>query len=61
MNITVKIFGTDSYICRPDTTWERENRDFYPPEFVGGIYYTPVIFARISKAGKFIGSKFFIT
>ena len=58
MNITVKIFGTDSYICRPDTTWERENRDFYPPEFVGGIYYTPVIFARISKAGKFIGSKF---
>ena len=58
MNITVKIFGTDSFICRPDTTWERENRDFYPPEFVGGIYYTPVIFARISKAGKFIGSRF---
>ena len=44
--------------CRPDTTWERENRDFYSPECVNKLLWTPVIFARISKAGKCIGAKF---
>ncbi len=58
MNITVKIFGRDCYICRPDTTWERENRDFYSPEFINSLWYTPVVFARISKAGKYIAEKF---
>lgn len=44
--------------CRPDTTWERENRDFYSPDCIDEIYWTPVIFARISKAGKCISRKF---
>lgn len=58
MNIIVKPYGSDRCYCRPDTTWERENRDFYSPECVYEIYRTPVLFARISKAGKCIGEKF---
>ncbi len=58
MNITVRLYGSGSFICRPDTTWERESRDFFSPEFVGDIWYSPAVFARISKAGKFIGRKF---
>ena len=58
MNIIVKPYGSDLCYCRPDTTWERENKDFYSPECVNEIYWTPVVFARISKAGKCIGRKF---
>ena len=58
MNIIVKPYGSDLCYCRPDTTWERENKDFYSPECVNEIYWTPVVFARISKAGKCVGRKF---
>lgn len=58
MNIIVKPQGSDLCYCRPDTTWERENRDFYVPDGVGSLYWAPVIFARISKAGKCINPKF---
>ena len=58
MNIIVKPYGSDLCYCRPDTTWERENRDFYSPECVNEIYCTPVIFARVCKAGKCVGAKF---
>ena len=58
MNIIVKPYGSDHCYCRPDTTWERENKDFYSPECVNEIHWTPVIFVRISKAGKCIGNKF---
>ena len=58
MNIIVKPYDSSLCYCRPDTTWERENKDFYSPECVNEIYWTPVVFARISKAGKCIGKKF---
>ena len=58
MNIIVKPYGSNLCYCRPDTTWERENKDFYSPECVNDIYWTPVVFARISKAGKCVGRKF---
>ena len=58
MNIIVKPYGSNLCYCRPDTTWERENKDFYSPESVNDIYWTPVVFARISKAGKCVGRKF---
>ena len=58
MNIIVKPYGSDLCYCRPDTTWERENRDFYSPECVNEIYCTPVFFARVCKAGKCVGAKF---
>lgn len=58
MNIIVRPYGSDMCYCRPDTTWERENRDLYSPECVNGWNWAPVIFARISKAGKCIAPKF---
>ena len=58
MNIIVKPYGSDLCYCRPDTTWERENKDFFSPECVNEIYWTPVVFARVSKAGKCVGRKF---
>lgn len=58
MNIIVKPYGSSLCCCRPDTTWERENKDFYSPECVNEVMWTPVVFARVAKAGKCIGSKF---
>lgn len=58
MNIIVRPYGTDLTVCRPDTTWERENKDIFLPEETGGISYAPILFARVSKAGKCVGKKF---
>lgn len=58
MNIIVRPYGSRYCYCRPDTTWERENRDFYVPEGVRQLHWAPVVFVRISKAGKCIGRKF---
>ena len=58
MNIIVKPHGSDLCYCRPDTTWEREDKDFYVPDGVTEIHWAPVIFVRISKAGKCINPKF---
>ena len=41
-----------------DPTWERENKDFYSPDCINEIWWTPVIFARVCKAGKCVGKKF---
>ena len=43
---------------RPDTTWEKDNEDFYPPEFVEELTYSPVLFAHVLKPGRSIGKKF---
>ncbi len=57
MNIVVKhLDGTCT--CRPDTTWERENKDIYAIPAVSAYRYTPVLFVRVSKAGKCVGYKF---
>ena len=58
MNILVRPYGSKQCYVRPDTTWERENRDFYSPECVNEYHWTPVVFARVSKAGKFVSPKF---
>lgn len=58
MNIIVKPYGSKLCYCRPDTTWERENKDFYSPDCVKEIQWAPILFVRISKAGKCIGDKF---
>ena len=58
MNIIVKPKGSDLCYCRPDTTWERESKDFYVPDYIKEMYWAPVVFVRISKAGKCINPKF---
>lgn len=57
MNIIVKT-SSGHVIVRPDTTWEKDNEDFYPPEFVDRLTYSPVFFARILKPGRSVGRKF---
>ncbi len=57
MNIVVRhLDGTCT--CRPDTTWERENKDIYAIPAVNAYRFTPVLFVRVSKAGKCVGYKF---
>ena len=58
MNIIARPYGSDRCYCRPDTTLQKENRDLYCPESVESISWAPVIFARISKAGRYVGEKF---
>ena len=58
MNIVVKPYGGSYSYCRPDTSWERENRDLYTPERIERWDWTPIAFVRISKAGKCVGKKF---
>ena len=58
MNIIVRPYGSEFCCCRPDTTWERENKDFYVPDYIKEMYWAPVVFVRISKAGKCISGKF---
>ena len=58
MNIIVKPYDSSLCYCRPDTTWERENKDFYSPDCVKELHWSPILFVRISKAGKCIGKKF---
>ena len=57
MNIALKTHS-GLVTSRPDTTWERENRDLYIPDFVTGMLWSPVLFTRIGKAGKFVGRKY---
>lgn len=57
MNIIVKT-SSGHVIVRPDTTWEKDNEDFYPPEFVEELTFSPVFFARILKPGRSVGRKF---
>ena len=57
MNIIVKT-SSDHIAVRPDTTWEKDNEDFYPPEFVNELTYSPVLFARVLKPGRSVGKKF---
>ena len=58
MNIIVKPQGSNFCYCRPDTTWQRENKDLYVPDGIKKIRWAPVAFARVSKAGKCINPKF---
>lgn len=58
MNIIARPYGCDLCYCRPDTTWERENRDIYSPDCVAEWNWTPVLYARICKAGKCISPKY---
>ncbi len=57
MNIIVKT-SSGHITVRPDTTWEKDNEVFYPPEFVDELTYSPVLFARILKPGRSVGRKF---
>lgn len=56
MNIIV--CENENIFVRPDSTWERENKDLYATDGTSGYDFRPVVFAKISRAGKCIGEKF---
>ena len=57
MNIIAKTYGGRTVI-RPDTTWKRGDDAAFMPEFVDCVSWTPVVFARICKAGRSVAEKF---
>lgn len=57
MNIIVRTYG-GRIVTRPDTTWKRGDDAAYLPEFINGASYTPVVFARVCKAGRSVAEKF---
>ena len=57
MNIIARTYG-GHYVTRPDTTWEKDNEDFFPPDFTESFEWTPVVFARVCKPGRSVGARF---
>lgn len=57
MNIVVKTSG-GKVIFRPDTTWERKGEDFFVPDYIDSVSYSPVLYARISKPGRSVSRRF---
>ena len=57
MNIVVQT-NNDFTVVRPDTTWERYNREFYVPDFVRSLQWVPVAYAPMIRPGKFIQTGF---
>ncbi len=63
MNILVSLAGGSDasrfqYCFRPDTTIEKEDFNYYIPDGITNMSYSPIFFVRISRAGKAIGSRF---
>jgi len=46
------------YICRPDTTLNHDNSDYYCPEGVTALSVVPCIYTHIDKAGKCVAERF---
>lgn len=57
MNIAV-LKPTGNYCFRPDTTLNREARDYYLPDGIEAVTLNPCIYAKIIKAGKCISARF---
>lgn len=57
MNILV-LNAAGKCLMRPDTSINKENVDFYVPDDVDAVGWSPAVFARISKAGKAVQPDF---
>lgn len=57
MNIIVKTYG-GKVVTRPSTTWDKANDEIYLPDFVKKVTWSPVLFARICKAGRAVPGQF---
>lgn len=57
MNIVVRTSG-GHFVVRPDTTREKNSEDFWLPDDVSHVSWSPVFFVRISRAGKRIGTRY---
>lgn len=57
MNIFVYTSDGLAY-TRPDTSLNRKSEDYYPPEYIQSLAFTPVLYTRISNAVKCVSSRF---
>lgn len=46
------------YVCRPDTTLNHDNSDYYCPEGVTSLRAVPCIYTHIDKAAKCVAERF---
>lgn len=45
-------------LVRPDVSLNRDGDTYYVPDGVSAVYISPIVFMRLSKTGKVIGSPF---
>lgn len=57
MNIAV-LRPSGNYCFRPDTTLNREARDYYIPDGIEAVTLRPCIYSKIIKAGKCVSERF---
>ncbi len=57
MNIIIRTYSGRT-VTRPDTSWKCNDDASYLPEFVNSVSYTPVVIARVCKAGRSVALKF---
>lgn len=57
MNIAV-LKSSGNYCFRPDTTLNREARDYYLPDGVDAVVLSPCIYSKVVKAGKCVAERF---
>lgn len=57
MNIIV-LTHSGRVVTRPDTSWEKDSRDIYLPDFVKALSLSPVIYIKVTKPGRSISEKF---
>jgi len=57
VNIVVRT-AAGRFIVRPDTTREKNGEDFWLPDDVTEVTWSPVFFVRLSRSGKAIGKRF---
>lgn len=57
MNILVHTYS-GRHIVRPDTTWENDSEDYFAPDYVESLTYSPVVFCRVCKPGRSVGERF---
>lgn len=58
MNVIVFPSWERGYYFRPDTTIEREGKDFFCPEEVTSLSASIILYVKISRAGKAVSAKF---
>jgi len=57
MNIAVQT-QLGKVFVRPDVTLERNSEDFYPPEYIDALSFTPCLYLRVCRPGKSVAAKF---
>ena len=58
MNIITVPYGSKGFYVRPDTSLNRDSNDYFCPDGVNELAAAVFVYARATKAGKCVASKF---